>query len=648
MLWRLMPATMIEGAWSAERCASLLAKAKKTPNGWKACCPAHDDQNPSLFLADGESGVALVCYAGCDYRSIAQALETRGAILSTTNDPQTIPQEHFQLGPYHAHWDYRDVFGRVILRVCRWEQPGGKKDIRPLWRSPDGWKWAHHPTPRPLFQLDRLSADIAAPVLLVEGEKSAIAAQRLFPAYVASTWSGGAGAMGQTDSEPLASRDIVLVPDADTPGRKAMEWWQLHLKGSAKSVRVVDPRDFARNLPEGWDLADALAEGRDVSGWLIPPDPDAHRKRVRLDWKTLAGRDLPDREWAIDHWVPMGHVTLLSGAGGSGKSLVAQALGSCLTLQREYLDWIPRPRRVLLWACEDSHDEIWRRQVAIAQWLETPLSSFSGTLIAHSYESEQVDLAGLVDGRLEPATALIELREQIGDYKADVVILDNISRLYGGSENDRHQVTSFIALLAGAAAPTHAAVILLGHTAKMTGSEYSGSTAWETAVRARLYLARSLPGTAPDAQDMQGHMPIDDGVRYLCRRKSNYSDQDFRRLQYDSGVMKAEVPRETSAVRSRQTPEYVQEAVMVAMRKLESMGESMSSSKASPAFLPKLAERYDLLGNCTRSQFSQAMAQLQLSGVIVRRQIGQYPNRTPRFGLVPNVAQIKGTNNAQS
>jgi hypothetical protein len=256
--------------WNAESCAQLLKKAKKSPSGWRGCCPAHEDDNPSLFLADGTDGLALVCYAGCTYEAIAAALEARGAVLEHSHDRSSIPIEHFQLGAYSSHWDYRDTAGCVVMRICRWEQPGGRKDIRPLTRTGAGWKWAHHPAPRPLFQLDRLTNEHELPVLLVEGEKTAIAAQRLFPAYIATTWAGGAAAVGQADLSVLKGRDVVLVPDNDVAGRKAMAWWAQHLRNHARTVRTVDPRRFARDLPEGWDLADSLADGRDVSTWLVP------------------------------------------------------------------------------------------------------------------------------------------------------------------------------------------------------------------------------------------------------------------------------------------------------------------------------------------------------------------------------------------
>jgi len=52
-------------------------------------------------------------------------------------------------------------------------------------------------------------------VLLVEGEKTADAAQQLFTEAVVSTWPCGCKAVGKADFSPLKGRRVMLWPDAD-------------------------------------------------------------------------------------------------------------------------------------------------------------------------------------------------------------------------------------------------------------------------------------------------------------------------------------------------------------------------------------------------------------------------------------------------
>jgi hypothetical protein len=361
-----------------------------------------------------------------------------------------------------------------------------------------------------------------------------------------------------------------------------------------------------------------------------PDETEPKPARSPLDWSALAPQTPPERQWAIEHWLGMGHVTLMSGPGGIGKTGVAQALGSCLALRREYLDWLPAARRVLMWACEDDANELWRRQAAIASWLGVPLSDFAGHFYAESYDGRLVELAGQLNGgQLVAMPMLKELREQIGDYKADVVILDNIARLFAGNENDRHSVTSFVAMLTAAATPTNAAVLLLGHPAKATGSEYSGSTAWEGSVRSRLYLGSTLP----DAPESDPDAPPDDDVRYLCRRKANYSARDWRRIRYINGVMVPEAASENGGKTTAASPEYATEVVARAVRKLASMEMFSTASRGSPNYLPKLARNYKLTENLTDRQFVAAMREMQLAGRLADAIVGKYPNRTAKHGL---------------
>ena len=40
-------------------------------HGWKACCPAHADREPSLSIGLGEQGqVLLKCFAGCSLNAL--------------------------------------------------------------------------------------------------------------------------------------------------------------------------------------------------------------------------------------------------------------------------------------------------------------------------------------------------------------------------------------------------------------------------------------------------------------------------------------------------------------------------------------------------------------------------------------------------
>lgn len=60
---------------SADTLLDRLECVKKTPNGWAARCPAHDDKGPSLSVRELDDGRVLVhCFAGCDVHQIVGAV----------------------------------------------------------------------------------------------------------------------------------------------------------------------------------------------------------------------------------------------------------------------------------------------------------------------------------------------------------------------------------------------------------------------------------------------------------------------------------------------------------------------------------------------------------------------------------------------
>ena len=364
----------------------------------------------------------------------------------------------------------------------------------------------------------------------------------------------------------------------------------------------------------------------------VKPRADADRAqdqspvppRQPLAWRDLDGRgEPPSREWIVPWWVPHHHLTLLPGEPGVGKTLLAQHIATALALGHEYLEPLA-PRRVLMWAGEDDEAELWRRQVPICSWMGAPLSALDERLHLHSYCDHDITLATFTGGNLTMGPMLAELRQQVQDYRAEVVILDNVARLYGGNEVDRHQVTAFCAAVKGAIAP--AAGILLSHPARAEGSEFSGSGAWEAAVRSRLFLARSPPDTPSDESTMQ-----DEDLRYLARRKANYSDRDLRQFRLIGGVL---IPSPVAGGTAKERKADAQDVVRKAVRALAQMQQAGLLAPRSPDYLPTMAQRFGLLETLTVGDFSRAMYGMLKAGELVEVLVPKYANTTQRRRLV--------------
>ena len=64
---------------SAETIAAGLDKGRRVkPDEYKACCPAHDDNNPSLSISQKADRVLVHCWSGCSQSEVIQALRDRG------------------------------------------------------------------------------------------------------------------------------------------------------------------------------------------------------------------------------------------------------------------------------------------------------------------------------------------------------------------------------------------------------------------------------------------------------------------------------------------------------------------------------------------------------------------------------------------
>ncbi|HRD90957.1 MAG TPA: phage/plasmid primase, P4 family, partial [Accumulibacter sp.] len=157
-------------------------------------------------------------------------------------------------------WDYFTADGQLIACVYRYDPPGRKKEFRP-WDA-QRQKMAP-PDPRPLYNQPGMTA--ADTVVLVEGEKCAQAL--IDTGVVATTAMHGANApVDKTDWTPLNGKCVLIWPDLDKAGWDyALAAADAALMVGARSCEVLMPPD---DKAQGWDAANALAEGFDVPTFM--------------------------------------------------------------------------------------------------------------------------------------------------------------------------------------------------------------------------------------------------------------------------------------------------------------------------------------------------------------------------------------------
>lgn len=248
--------------------------------------------------------------------------------------------------------------------------------------------------------------------------------------------------------------------------------------------------------------AKALSEGRELAPWEAEDDGagegDPIFKNIRPVSEQSRTYDTPP-EFIIPKYFPKGVLTTLYGMDGLGKSLFVQRVCTLLAAGKPVLG---RPAgqqvKCLMVFAEDTMEAILDRQRSINGETGVEFEEIDDHFILP--ENLMMADVKLVDFDREhklKATAFLDgLTQYIEAQRPDMVVLDPISDIYADEENARNRVALFMRMLNRIAVEHDICVLLLGHPAKSNDSTFSGSGAWSSKSRSRLFMeAVSETGT---------------------------------------------------------------------------------------------------------------------------------------------------------
>ena len=342
-----------------------------------------------------------------------------------------------------------------------------------------------------------------------------------------------------------------------------------------------------------------------MRGDLAPhPHPDAPLRTYCA--ADLEGIAVPKREWLVEGAIPHRNVTLLSGDGGIGKTLLVLNLFAHIAARMDWLGFKTMQGPVLYLGAEDETDEIHRRLDSVRQEMGVAWGEFCD-LHYLSLAGEDALLGDFDKAKnaLCPTRLFERVQDRVHNLDAIACAIDTSADVFGGEENIRKQVRQFVGLLRGMALKENVSVILLSHpslTGLASGSGTSGSTAWNNSVRARLYL---------EADDK------DKDARVLKFQKSNYGPKgEPMRLIYRNGLF---APESLAEVQSRDS-----NAETVFLQLVDAYNNDGRSINASPTgnYAPSLFAKDKRTKGISKQALVDAMNALFARGAIRNETFG--------------------------
>lgn len=393
-------------------------------------------------------------------------------------------------------------------------------------------------------------------------------------------------------------------------------------------TKVESAYSYANDRP-GNDTSEAAAlvaaeAFGGVTGEDLPPGQEFEEALPESQWLRMSdfiGKPAPEREWIIENWLPCGFSTptLITGDGGTGKSLLAMQLAIAVSRGEPWLGKeVLKKMTVAMVMCEDSQEELHRRVEAIHTARSQAFTDLENADVHFmSRVGKDCVLCREDNGILKDGPFMQELHQQLKHLgpQEKLLIIDTVADIYAGNESNRTSVNHFIKYkLCGLANAHNATIIVIAHPPK-SGATYSGSTAWNNSVRNRLYLGWK------DDKDKNDW-------RVLSVEKSNYAQAGTKIiLKWDAGTF---APVEVSCL-SEMVEELVYNEIEAFNTKSDVEGTfARLSAKRSatnyicrrPIFEPKTGRRLGIM------EIRDALSRLIDEGRVAEVKSGKRPGLT--------------------
>lgn len=403
-------------------------------------CPAHDDGRPSLHVSPGTGkagAVVLRCFADCTTAAIVAAGEVSMSDLfgddtdafSRPSTDRWTPQ-----GEASHIYPYVDEHGTLLYEVMRVPLGGGGGKTF-FQRTPDvttksGWSYKLGDTRRVLYRLPEVIKAVEAGqvIHLCEGEKDVEAVRDA--GYVATTMPMGAGKWQPSYSEYLRGATVVILADADQPGRDHARAVRGYLGAVDCAVEIREPAAGQK------DVSNVLSSGGKLEDMLITtPFDRTVRSKYGMDIHDVVLRKISDIEWVVPNMLAKRERILLTGFEGLGKSNLCRQFAACIAAGLNPFTFAHMdPKRVLFIDAENEPGqtlESWQGLLSRCDEYSAPIDRGQLTIL-EEWDNSDMDLASPV--------GMEWLHERIEAYKPDLCVIGPLTNAVGRDLKDDEPV----------------------------------------------------------------------------------------------------------------------------------------------------------------------------------------------------------------
>ena len=492
------------------------------------------------------------------------AVKTLSGMFHTDLISSEPPQSYYPTGKVgsrtHVYYNADgSIFGKKVITILT----NGKKS--PCWYLYDHEKKTYitglHEQKAPLYNANILHNMDEGTIFITEGEKDADTLSKLDD-IPATTIPNGAGFSQWIDlyNEGLQGKDLIILTDNDDIGRSYGIKVAQHTLNIAKSVKIIPATAIWNKCPEKGDISDIVqALGKDEATQLladaihktpfctlellqtIEENATSTINQHKIVYHTikLSEVESENQEFLWNPYIPIGEITVMFAAGGTGKSYATIGITADVTAGRTLPKYGEKPTtttpaKVLIISAEDTASTIKNRMQEIGGnpdnciLLKTPKNLLELHEDSFLLPQDKDDTA-----HIEAFSNLLK------EIKPKLIIIDPWSVYIGNDKNmnksnDMRGITTVLTTLAK---EYHCAILIVAHVNKMPQMEnannaVSGSTALIDAARSALCV-RSFGADSDRRVIIQTKANYSHKGKAVCYRIIDQGEGKTARFQWD-------------------------------------------------------------------------------------------------------------------